>query len=190
MSGEVLERSVIHKGKVFIKAGEENIRAYVLQSGKVCSFVTNDEGEHVEVERHGPGIIIGEMSLIQDETPTVSYKALTDSTVITITRQDFEKKMHRIDSTVKKIFKYLVHKLDFIESEAVKGIEKEDKVDERAYKILQSMTSKMAPEKQKLYEEKLMAHINGLVKGLDELQSQGRHEQQQKDLEQKIGSLK
>lgn len=186
MADHILERSVIHKGKVFIKAGEESIRAYVVQSGKVCSFFVNDDGEEIEVERHGPGIIIGEMALIRDEIPNVSYKALADSTVVTITRQDFEKKMVRIDGTVKKIFQYLAQKLDYMESETLKEMKLASELDDKAIRIVESMTQNMDIDKQKIYEKKLLRPINTLIKALADVQTSERRARQKEDLDKKL----
>src|SRR5690606_5508372 len=69
--------------------------------GKIAAFVMRD-GERVEVARHGPGTIIGEVCLALDDPIQMSFEALVDTTVVTITRQDFEKKLTRVDQTIKR----------------------------------------------------------------------------------------
>ncbi len=96
----VLERKVIHTGKVFIKAGEEHARAYLVQSGLIQGFVMEGE-DKIVVADYEPGRIIGEVCLMVDEPMTMSYEAVVDTTVVTITRQDFQKKISRKRKTLK-----------------------------------------------------------------------------------------
>ena len=89
---QVMERSVLHAGKVFIKENEEHSRAYIIQTGKIRSFKTTD-GKKIPIKEYGPNTIIGESNLLEDKMADKSYEALTNTTVITITRQDFEKRI-------------------------------------------------------------------------------------------------
>ena len=91
---DVLERSCLPEGKIFIREGEENTRAYVIQTGEVSAFFTSEDGRKIEVDRYGPGTIIGEECLVVDTPAKLSYEVVETSTVITLTRQDFQKSQY------------------------------------------------------------------------------------------------
>ena len=71
-SDAVMERSVIHAGKIFIKENEENTRAYLIQAGKVRSFKMVNENKIV-IEEYHPGTIIGELGLLSEHFLVVRY---------------------------------------------------------------------------------------------------------------------
>jgi CRP-like cAMP-binding protein len=96
----VFDRSVIPANKVFIKANEENSRAYVIQTGQVRSYIIDENDEKIEIARYGEGTIIGEVCLVIDDPIPMYYEAVESSTVITITRQDFEKKFAKADNVI------------------------------------------------------------------------------------------
>ena len=164
----VLERKVIHAGTVFIKAGGENSRAYMLQTGKVRAFTTRD-GNKVEVAQYGPGTIIGEVCLVMDEPINVSYEALVDTTVAMITRQDFEKKLQRVDKTIVTILNELVKKLVARDKEDMDKALKSADIDSDAYKFVQALITGLAPGKKETYETTLLPHMNRLICAIKEL---------------------
>jgi len=116
MSGSVLERSVLPAGKVFIEAGEANMRAYLIQNGEVIAYKGKGD-DRIEVARYGAGALIGEMNLMMDETPSMSYETVEATTVVTITRQDFQKKLARADKSITTILEFAVKKIVDLENE-------------------------------------------------------------------------
>ena len=164
----VLERKVIHAGNVFIKAGEENSRAYMLQTGKVRAFITRD-GNKMEVAQYGPGTIIGEVCLVMDDPINVSYEAIVDTTVAMITRQDFEKKIQRVDKTVVTILNELVKKLVAQDKEDMDKALSNGDIDSDAYKFVQALVTGLSPGKKATYETTLLPHMNRLIRAIKEL---------------------
>lgn len=179
MSSDVLERSVIHSGKVFIKPGEENTRAYVIQTGMVRSFI-NVEDQKVEIARHGPGTIIGETGLAQDEVMTIGYETIQDSTVVTITRQDFEKKLVKADSIVKTTFKHVMNKLIELDKKLTEKAMADSDIDTQAKQLTMALIADVAPEKKQEYEEALLPPLNRIIKELKRLK------QRDKDAKNKV----
>ena len=167
-AAEVMERSVIHAGKVFIKEFEENMRAYVIQTGKVRAFKMVGDNK-VVVQEYGPNTIIGETCLLLDDPITMSYEAMCDTTVVTITRQDFEKRLHKCDKTIQTILQHLMTKLQTqaqsSQNEAVSASE----VDETAFQLVQGMIRGMPDDKKRQYELAMLPHINGLIKSIKRL---------------------
>lgn len=186
---EVLERSVVHAGKVFIKAGKENSRAYMIQKGMVRSFII-DDGEKIEVERYGPGTVIGEVCLVVDTPLEMSYEAIVDTTVIITTRQDFEKKLNRADKTIKTVINHVMEKLSARDSVAIKNARDAGKIDEETFLLVQGLTAGLPPDKKFQYEEAILPHMNGLVKAVKKLKEKERHLKQENELGEKVSKLK
>lgn len=186
---DVLERKVIHAGKVFIKAGEENNRAYVIQSGRVIAYVERD-GERIEVAQHGPGTIIGEVCLALDDPIQMSFEAMVDTTVVTITRQDFERKLNRVDNTIKKIFSQVIKKLHAQDSTAISEAGEKAKLDDDAVKIVQALLANLPPDKKFQYEKAILPHLNGLIKEIKNLKTAKRHVEQAEAVDDKVARIK
>ena len=162
MISKVLERNLFHAGKTFIRAGEQNVRAHVIQKGSAMSYIEKD-GEKIEINRYGPGTIIGEMSLILDTPLSVNYQALTDLTVISISRQDFEKKLAIADGTIKTILRHIVDKANTQEQETVQSVIETAYRDENAALLIQAIVSGLSHEKKIAYETAITPHINRLI---------------------------
>lgn len=168
MAEDVFDRNVIHAGKVFIKAGEEHARAYMVQTGLLRSFVM-DKGQKVEVAEYGPGRIIGETCLMVDEPMTMSYEAVTDSTVITITRQDFQKKVSRIDKNIMTILHHVMDKLNYQDRGAIEKAKERAEIDPDALKIVAGLVIGLSPEKKFQYEKALLPHANQMIKAIKDI---------------------
>ena len=164
----ILERSVIQKGKIFIKAGEEISRAYVIQNGEAVAF-TIDDGRRVEVSHFGPGAILGEMGLVNDEPSALSYEALTICTVVTVTRQEFQKRLARADKNIATIMGHAVDKVRFYENiETIKAL-KAATIDEKAYQLMNKLLQSVPNDRKMAYEDALLSPLNSLIKAIKEL---------------------
>lgn len=168
MVEEVLERKVIHAGKVFIKAGQEHFRAYVVQNGLIRSFVM-DGDQKVEIAEFEPGRIIGETCLMADEPMTMNYEAVVDTTVVTITRQDFQKKISRIDKDITTILNHVMNKLNYQDSKAIDKAREKAQIDDDAFKMVQALTAGMEGDKKFKYENAIIPHVNSLMKAIKEV---------------------
>lgn len=166
-AADVLERSVIPAGKVFIKAGEENSRAYIIQTGMVFSF-TELDGRKVEVERYGPGTIIGETCLMIDTPISLSYETIESSTVVTITRQDFQKRLTRIDKTVVKILNHAVEKIENYEKEHIDSAIRRSEIEEEANILVQNIlkSRQLTVADKEHYEKMILPAVNDMIKAI------------------------
>lgn len=168
MAEDVFDRNVIHAGKVFIKAGEEHARAYVVQNGLVRSFVMEGDRK-VEVAEYEPGRIIGEVCLMVDEPMTMNYEAVVDTTVITVTRQDFQKKISRIDKDIMTILDHVMNKLNYMDLTAIDKAKKRAEIDPDALKMVDALTAGLGPDKKFQYEQAILPYVNGMIKAIKEL---------------------
>jgi len=172
-SENVLERKVIHPGKPFIKAGEEHARAYIVQSGLVSAFIMEGDRK-IEVTQYGSGRIIGEICLMSDEPMTMNYEALQDTTVITLTRQEFQSKIAKIDKNVGTILEHVMNKLNFQYASDVENALKASEIDSDAYAMVDGLIGKV-PEGRKIkYEEALLPHVNAIVKEIKALKEEDK----------------
>ncbi len=166
----VLERSVLQAGKVFIRLGEEISRAYVIQSGEVSAFMM-DGDRKIEVDRFGSGTIIGEMGLVLDEESKLGYEAITACTVVSITRQDFQKRLARADKSISTVLNQAIKKIMYYENiEAQKAL-KNSEIDDMALTLTQSLLTGLSVDKKMQYEDALLPHINGMIKAIKEMKN-------------------
>jgi NADH dehydrogenase len=75
-------------GEVIIREGEIASRFYVITSGEV-EVVQQADGPEKPVRRLGPGQYFGELAILHNVRRTATVRALTDTAVIAIARQDF-----------------------------------------------------------------------------------------------------
>lgn len=163
--GEIHDRKTIEAGKTFIKEGEQAYHAYLIQSGK-CRVYTERSGEKVELAILEAGAIVGEAALIMDEPRGASVEAMETTTVIPITRDEFELKLHKTESTIKGVLKLLSQRLNTQNANTIGAFEESRYIDEDAESIVKSFSKKMSEERREQFEEKILPHMNGLVKAL------------------------
>lgn len=163
----VFDRSVIPAGKVFIKANEENSRAYVIQTGQVRSFVIDEDGEEIEVARYSDGTIIGEVCLVVDDPIPMNYQTLESSTVITITRADFEKKFSKADQVIQTILEHLAEKLKLQDSKALEEAMEKPDIDPTAQKMVDHLVSGLSDERKAVFTKALLPHVDGMMKAIN-----------------------
>lgn len=159
----VLERKVIHPGKPFIKQGEEHARAYIVQNGRIRSYIMQGENK-VEVAEYGPGRIIGEICLMSDEPMNMNYEALEDTTVITMTRSEFQKKIAKMDKNVSTILEHVMNKLNYQYTESVEKAREGMVMDQDAMKVLQVFSGSIPEEKRARFEGSILPHVNAILK--------------------------
>lgn len=185
----VLEREVVHAGKIFLSARENNTNAYIIQDGQVLGFIFEDD-KKIPVGKYTAGTIIGETNLLLDAKIQVNFEAITDVTLVKIVRQDFEKKLTKIDKTLLHIIRTMMKKLHMHEKSAVQKALDDSDIEDQAQEIVNHLLRDMQYERKKRYENVLLPHFNIMIKALESLKKQERHEKQKQVLEQKIEKAK
>ena len=74
---------------ILITEGDETDSLYIIQSGKVRVFKSNEEGKEIILNEQGPGEHFGELALVDDAPRSASVMALEKTRVSIISRQDF-----------------------------------------------------------------------------------------------------
>lgn len=185
----VLERIVVHKDKTFLHGGDKRTDAYIVQDGVIASYVV-ENGHKMEISRYSAGSIIAETNLLMDEPCTYNYEAITKATLVKITRQDFEKKLVRYDTTVIKVIKHLLQKLEDQEKRWMNFMAKAKQNDIKAMEIVSHLLRDVKAEKKGKYEEILLPQFNIMVKALEDIRREERHARQRKSLDDTITKAK
>lgn len=122
----ILERRYVPKGALIIEQGDQAWCAYLIQSGRVSVFSTDENGHKVELSQLGSGQICGEMALVKNEPSlrTASVQALEDCNLIVITYNTFQEKLRSSDPTIKAVLQMLSERVSHSNSVVM------DKVDD------------------------------------------------------------
>lgn len=171
MSDDILERKVIHPGKAFIKEGEEHARAYIIQNGLVRSYIMKDM-EKIEVMQYGPGRIIGEVCLMSDEPMTMNYEALVDTTVVSVTRQDFQRKIAKMDKNVSQILEHVMNKLNYQYAQDVNMAMEKVEITGEAAALVDSFLGNMSGERKDKYQRAILPYVNGILREMRNLRAE------------------
>lgn len=159
------ERKSVEAGKIFVVEGEEAYEAYLIQSGKVRVF-TEQDGKEITLAEIGPGNIIGEASLIMNEPRSASVEALEATTMIVITRQDFEKLMGKTDQTIQSVLKLLTSRVKGQNTQTVNTQIENENIDQDSALITESFARSMTPERKEKFIRDVGPHMSNLIKSL------------------------
>jgi len=108
---ERLGRLNIPTGRVLMSAEQPGEMAYVILSGTLRIQLTNADGEEITLALLGPGEIVGEMALIDDDVRSASVVALEPVSLLWIDRQTFAWARHEIPQLVDNLIRILARRL-------------------------------------------------------------------------------
>lgn len=98
------------RGKLLIREGDIDSRAYMILSGSVMVF-KKVRGREVQLATLGRDQIFGEMGLVMDTPRTAGVKALEDVTVRVIDREAFNGMLRRDPETLVPVLRALFERL-------------------------------------------------------------------------------
>jgi extracellular factor (EF) 3-hydroxypalmitic acid methyl ester biosynthesis protein len=98
----------VPKGGTLVRAGEPVRAVHIVLKGLLGVFAA-EGGEKLAVV--GPGGIVGEMSLLEDRTPTESVVALETTSVITLTHAELEARFERDPGFAARLFRGMARSL-------------------------------------------------------------------------------
>ena len=79
----------IRKITLFIDKGDESSSLYIIVSGKVKVYISDENGKEIILNTMGEGEYLGELALLADMPRTASVMTLEDSKFIVITKAAF-----------------------------------------------------------------------------------------------------
>lgn len=88
---------VFKAGEVIMRQGDQGDVAYIIEDGLVEILIEKVNGLVHRVGTRGPGTIIGEMAIVDNEPRIATIKALEDCKLLEITRADFNRRLKTAD---------------------------------------------------------------------------------------------
>ncbi len=105
-TSRVLERKVFYAGQKIFAEGEEGDRAYLIQDGTV-EIVKNG----MPLATLGRGELFGEMALVDDQPRMAAARAVTDTSVVIISRDTFREKLAKSDPFIRGLLNIFVRNI-------------------------------------------------------------------------------
>lgn len=106
-SRDLLRRDVLYPGDTLFREGDQGDTAFIIESGAVEVFRT-EQGKEIRLGMVGPGSILGEMALIDDQPRMATARAVSQSVAVTVGRRAFESKVNASDPFIRKLLRILV----------------------------------------------------------------------------------
>jgi len=77
------------KNAILMTEGDTGESMYVISSGLVKVFVSDDDGKELVLYEQGEGAVIGDIALLDDEPRSASVATLDNTTAVMINKSDF-----------------------------------------------------------------------------------------------------
>ncbi|MGE0704389.1 MAG: DUF1003 domain-containing protein [Vicinamibacterales bacterium] len=84
-----MTRRAAHAEEVIFWMGDPGETLYVIDTGRVVITAPDEQGSHVVLESLGPGGVFGEISLFDGGPRTATVRALTDCSLLELSRDSF-----------------------------------------------------------------------------------------------------
>ncbi len=94
---------VFKAGEVIMTQGDAGLCAYFIQEGRVGIVVEKSNGKLLHMGTRGPGSIIGEMAIVDNQPRSATIKSLENCTLLEITKDDFARSVRAADPIVRLI---------------------------------------------------------------------------------------
>jgi CRP-like cAMP-binding protein len=113
MAGEnrFVERKVLYPGQFIFRTGEVGDRAYLVQDGVIIIQRTRPDGVDVTLGEVTKGGIFGEMALVDDQPRMACAMVKEQSTVIIVSREQFQSKLDKADPFIRALLKIFVRNI-------------------------------------------------------------------------------
>jgi CRP/FNR family cyclic AMP-dependent transcriptional regulator len=99
------------RGAVVITEGDESDGFYLIQSGRVKVFASDDNGHEVILNTQGPGEFFGELVLIDKAPRSASVSTIQKSTLVVISQANFERCVKEHPELTFKLLRPLVRRV-------------------------------------------------------------------------------
>jgi CRP/FNR family cyclic AMP-dependent transcriptional regulator len=109
------------RNTVIINEGEEASTLYVIHSGQVKVFLSNEEGKEIIVNTQGPGEHFGELALIDSTPRSASVMTIEKTRLASISKTDFSKILSEHSDISLKLIENLAARVRVL-SESVKNL--------------------------------------------------------------------
>jgi len=95
-------------GDTIMAQGARGDSAFMIEKGRVEILLEKENGLVQRVGTRGPGTIIGEMALIDDEPRTATIKALEECALLEINRHEFNRRIEKSDPVMRMVMQVVL----------------------------------------------------------------------------------
>lgn len=145
------------KNSIIINEGDLSSTMYLLVSGKVKVYLSDEEGKEFILSTLGPGAYFGELALLDDEKRTASVKTVEDSVFKCLRKEDllqlqqeFPEVSHTIISNLVKIIRSLTENIKSLALKDVYG---------RIRRLLTDLSEISNPLTEKLTQQDIASRV-------------------------------
>jgi diguanylate cyclase len=90
-------------GEIIMAQGDAGTCAYFIQEGRVGIVVEKDDGNVLDMGTRGPGSIIGEMAIVDNQPRSATIRSLENCRLLEITKDDFARSVRGANPIVRLI---------------------------------------------------------------------------------------
>lgn len=94
---------IFRAGEVIMAQGDAGTCAYFIQEGRVSIVVEKEDGQILNMGTRGPGSIIGEMAIVDNQPRSATIRSLENCKLLEITRDDFARSVRGANPIVRLI---------------------------------------------------------------------------------------
>lgn len=109
------------KNTIIINEGDDTDSLYVILSGKVKAFLSDEQGKEIILNIEGPGQHFGEIALLDEAPRSASVMTLEPSSFLIISKHDFKDCLAKNPDIAISLIKELTHRIRALTSN-VKGL--------------------------------------------------------------------
>ena len=142
---EETNKKEIKAGDIILKQGDEGSHAFIIESGSVEILIEKENNLIQSIGTRGPGTIIGEMALVDNNPRTATIKAVEDSVLLEITKNDFERRLGNSDPVIQMVTQVILARYrDIITRAQILGTQNNTSTPEELEKGLVEKTNAVA----------------------------------------------
>lgn len=108
---QIVQENFYPAGQFLFHENDLGERAYIIKSGKVEVLRSLGTPNETFLGVSGPGELIGEMAILEEEARSASVRALEDTATLEITGEDFEKLISENGTIGYQVVKMLSHRM-------------------------------------------------------------------------------
>ncbi len=146
-----------------IRSGEDGNCAYLVQSGKVRVYATDEERREIEFAKLGAGQIFGEMALVFDGPRTANVQAMEDCNLIVISRELFQAKLAKSDPTIRAIVEMLARRVVETNNSVIKKKGSINDLTAVCVNIYQSVLQGLPRSQQRTFENTVLPKMEEFI---------------------------
>ncbi len=109
------------KNTIIINEGDETDSLYIILSGKIKAFLSDEHGKEIILDMAGPGEYFGEVALLDEAPRSASVMTLEPSSFLIISKGDFKNCVAKNPDIAISLIKELTHRIRVLTS-SVKGL--------------------------------------------------------------------